>query len=175
MAELIVVTGPPGAGKSTVGRVLADGFDSSALVVGDDFFGFLARGAIAPWLPEADGQNEAVLHAAAAAAGRLTEQCTVVYDGVVGAWHLAGFLAATALPELHYVVLLPPLDLCLHRVATRVGHGFTDAPAAEHMYGEFARADIDDRHVLREPPDEAVTTASMVRTLVERRSALYGR
>jgi predicted ABC-type ATPase len=173
MAELIVVTGPPGAGKSTVGRVLADGFDSSALVVGDDFFGFLARGAIAPWLPEADGQNEAVLHAAAAAAGRLTERCTVVYDGVLGPWHLSGFLAATGLRELHYVVLLPSIERCLHRVATRVGHGFTDAPAAEHMYGEFARADLDDRHVLREPPGDPEAIASMVRALVTARSAFY--
>ncbi len=48
---LLIVTGPPGAGKSTVSRRLADGYESSVLVEGDAFFGFLASGAIQPWLP----------------------------------------------------------------------------------------------------------------------------
>lgn len=52
MGSLLVVTGPPGAGKSSVARILADSFDQSVLVEGDAFFAFLARGAIEPWLPE---------------------------------------------------------------------------------------------------------------------------
>lgn len=83
MGEVIVVSGPPGAGKSTVARALADLYDPSALVAGDDFFAFLQRGRIDPWLPEADAQNRAVLAAAAAACGRLAERFTVVYDGVL--------------------------------------------------------------------------------------------
>jgi uridine kinase len=53
VVDLIVLTGPPGAGKSTVARVLAARFAASALVPGDDFFAFLVRGAVLPWLPEA--------------------------------------------------------------------------------------------------------------------------
>lgn len=44
----MVVTGPPGAGKSTVARILADRVEPSVLVEGDSFFAFLARGAIPP-------------------------------------------------------------------------------------------------------------------------------
>jgi energy-coupling factor transporter ATP-binding protein EcfA2 len=40
-APLLVVTGPPGAGKSTVAAVLAGRFPESALVEVDAFFGFL--------------------------------------------------------------------------------------------------------------------------------------
>lgn len=81
---MIVVTGPPGAGKSAVAEQLADLLDPSALVAGDDFFGFIRNGAVRPWLEEAHAQNAAVVEAAAAAAGRLAGHCDVVYDGVQG-------------------------------------------------------------------------------------------
>lgn len=61
VSELIVVTGPPGAGKSTVARVLARSSERSALIAGDEFFGFLARGFIPPWRPETHEQNTVVI------------------------------------------------------------------------------------------------------------------
>src|SRR6266513_952624 len=70
MAPLVIVTGPPGAGKSTVARLLGYRFERSVVVEGDAFFAFLARGAIPPWLPESHAQNEIVTEAAAGAAGR---------------------------------------------------------------------------------------------------------
>lgn len=159
---LIVVTGPPGAGKSTVAAALAARLDPSVLVAGDTLFGFLATGAIAPWLPESQAQNEVVTEASAACAGRFARDYATVFDGMVGAWFLPTFAAATGLARLDYVVVLPSLDRCLHRVATRVGHGFDDAGATEHMHRQFAAADIDPRHVLVDPPEGVDAVAALI-------------
>ena len=161
-AGLILVTGPPGAGKSTVAAALAARLDPSVLVAGDAFFGFLATGAIAPWLPESQAQNEIVTEASAVAAGRFARDYATVFDGMVGPWFLPTFARATDLDRLHYVILLPSLDRVRHRVATRVGHGFADDAATAKMHGEFARAEIDPRHVLADPPEGVDAVASLI-------------
>ena len=69
VSDLIVVTGPPGAGETTVARFLSRMFEPSALVAGDDFFAFIDQGYIAPWTAEAHQQNEIVVEAAGAAVG----------------------------------------------------------------------------------------------------------
>jgi cytidylate kinase len=163
MGSLVVVTGPPGAGKSTVARVLAHTADHSVLVDGDSFFGFLASGAVDPWFPASHDQNTVVTRAAAAAAGAFARGgYATVYDGVVGPWFLSTFGAATHLEHLDYVILLPPVDVCVRRVVTRRDHGFTDEPATRKMHAEFAGVGIAERHVLRAPPEDPAEVAMLI-------------
>jgi len=166
VADLIVVTGPPGAGKTTVARALSGLFELSALVSGDQFFAFIDQGYIAPWTAAAHHQNEIVIGAAAAAAGRLaTGGYTVIYDGVIGPWFLEAFGVAAGLASLHYAILLPPEELCLERIQSRTGHGFRDRGAARHMYREFATAEVDPRHLVV-GTEEAAVLASRLHHLV---------
>jgi predicted ABC-type ATPase len=146
--SLLVVTGPPGVGKSTVAALVADRLPRSVLVEGDAFFAFVRQGAIEPWLPESHGQNQVVIEAAAVATGRFARDYPTVYDGVVGPWFLDAFLAGTGLDTLDYAVLLPDVDVCVERVLTRVGHGFQDETAARKMHHEFADAVVAARHVV---------------------------
>lgn len=172
VAELIVVSGPPGAGKTTVSRALSGMYEHSACIAGDEFFGFLDRGCLAPWTRAAQRQNEIVVSAAAAAAGRLV--CggyTVVYDGVIGPWFVDVFGRASGITELHYAVLLPPEPLCLDRIESRVGHSFSDLDAARHMYAEFTNAEVDSRHLMTDLRD-ATTLAAHVQQLVQDGSIL---
>ncbi len=164
VTELIVVAGPPGAGKSTVAAVLADGFATSALVTGDDFFAFIRQGYVMPWLDEADRQNGVVLAAAAAATGRLvTGGYPVVYDGVIGPWFLPAFLAATGLSELHYAVLLPSQQCCVARVQSRVGHGFADLAATRDVHRMFVDARIPARHLFTDDAADPASLAADIR------------
>jgi cytidylate kinase len=153
MASLLLVTGPPGAGKSTVSRAIAEESPHSVFVAGDAFIGFLANGSIAPWLTAAHQQNQIVTRAAASAAGEYASGgYFMAHDGIVGPWFLRTFASATGMGELDYVVLMPPVETCLERVATRLQLGFTDEAATRQMHQEFASADIEARHVLKTPP-----------------------
>lgn len=163
MGELIVLTGPPGAGKSTVGVQLVERYDPSVRVEGDAFFAFLAKGAIDPWLPESAPQNDVVTEAAARAAGVFAGgPYTVVYEGVVGPWYVPLFAASTGVVGLHYVILLPSLQHCVDRVGGRFGHGFTDVPATQHMHRQFAEAEVDRRHVIPNEGDDVTAVVDEI-------------
>ncbi len=168
MGSLLIVTGPPGAGKSTVSEVLVDRLDPSALVEGDDFFGMLRRGATAPWLPESDLQNTVVTEAIARATGRLAATYETVFNGIVGPWLLPTFMRSAEIDHVDYVILLPDVECCLDRVRTRVGHGFDDEAGTRKMHHEFAAAEIDSRHVLVDPPPDV---DGVVDRIVDERAA----
>jgi adenylate kinase family enzyme len=176
VGDLVVVNGPPGAGKSTVAKALVARFDPSVLVEGDAFFDFLANGRIDPWLPEAHPQNQIVIAAAAAAAGRFAADAhTVVYDGIIGPWLLDRYVAAVGPVPLHHAVLMPSEQTCVDRVQSRRGHGFTDVAATRHMYRQFAGAGFDAGCVLADPPDEPEAVAGLIVARLESGALLQPR
>src|SRR5579862_8698553 len=108
---ILIVSGPPGAGKSTVARRLAQTWDGLAVHIPTDaFYAAILSGYVAPWLAESHQQNITVTQAiAAAAAAYAAGGYAVMLDGVVGPWFLEHYRRAAtgAGVELSYVVLRP--------------------------------------------------------------------
>jgi type II secretory pathway predicted ATPase ExeA len=82
VAPIAVITGPSGAGKTTVGRLIAASFELSVHIRMDDCTPFVVNGWVEPWLPEAAHQNHVLGSAVGAgamqfAAGGYTVASTV--------------------------------------------------------------------------------------------------
>jgi adenylate kinase family enzyme len=64
-----MLTGPPGAGKTTTARLLAAGSERAVHLESDSFFHFIRAGYVEPWKPEAHEQNTTVMRIVAADLG----------------------------------------------------------------------------------------------------------
>jgi len=171
---VLIITGPPGSGKSTTARLLSQRFDKAACLESDWFWTTIVKGFVAPWHPEADPQNRAVLRAVAESAAALAAAgYAVVVEGIVGPWYL-GLVTETLARdgvEIHYVVLRPDLDVALARVTSRAGEervsghlaaAFLDEGPATHMWEQFSDLGPFERHVVDNAGLDAEATAALV-------------
>ncbi|MGO1054550.1 AAA family ATPase [Crossiella sp. CA198] len=161
--QVIVLTGPPGAGKSTVARLLADELSPSVHLHTDDFYKFIRRGAIAPYLPEAQRQNEIVVDVLATAAfGYAAGGYDVVVDGVIGPWFLDVFRKAGGGFAVHYVVLRPNEAITIGRAVDRGPGALTEVAPIRSLYKQFSGLGELERHVVDSGPLDAEDTTTAV-------------
>jgi shikimate kinase len=166
-APLLLLTGSPGCGKTTVAPLVADRHEPSACLDLDWFFAKLRRGVIEPWKEAAHRQNRVVLTAAAeAAAAFAIGGYFTVAEGILYPFMLDLFAAACA-PHgitLDYAVLRAPIGVVQQRVQDRQAEplhagALADAAVVDDLWAQFERHGVEERHRVdsgaRSPEDVA--------------------
>jgi cytidylate kinase len=165
--EVIILTGPPAAGKTTVAELLAvDALVPTVHLVTDSFYRSIRTGFVLPFLPEAQRQNEVVVEAIAGTVATFARGgYDVVVDGIVGPWFLPPFRARAERDDLvmSYVVLRPDLETTLSRAKQRVGDELKNVEAITGLHGAFARLGDVEEHVIDSGDLDAAGTAAEVR------------
>jgi predicted kinase len=150
---VLLLTGSPGVGKTTVARLLAEDAERAVHLESDWFFRFIRSGFVEPWRKESQEQNTTVMRiVAGAAAGYTDAGYATIVDGIISPrWFFEPLRDAlrAAGHEVACAVLRAPVEVCLARVAGREGDAeLADRSAIEQLWGDFADLGPLERHAI---------------------------
>ena len=148
--DVLILTGPPGVGKTTAATILAERVTPAVHLEADAFFRFIRNGYVEPWKPESHDQNSLVMGIVAEAAASYARAgyFTIVDGIVIPRWFLEplrGRLHSAGL-SVAYAVARAPLAVCEARLRER--EGVLDPDAVARLWSEFEGVGALERNVV---------------------------
>lgn len=140
--RIILITGSPGTGKTTISSIVAKETDmeKSVHMRTDDFYHYLSKGAILPYLPESNEQNLIVIETFLEAAKRFVQGgYDVIVDDIIDPWFLKPWIAiAKEGYEVHYIILRAGKEETMERAVGRSKlDRKTNKELVESMWDQF--------------------------------------
>jgi len=163
--SILMLSGPVGAGKTTIAAELTTLAPGPTVLIEGDAYWFLIRKADAAQSPPR--RFRMVMRAMTAAAAQYARDgYEVILDFSIPPWFLDALkpLAARAEVALHFVAVRPSLAVCEARAAARAEGKIADYGPYRELYDEF---DAAAPHILRDDTADAATMASMIRDGVD--------
>jgi predicted kinase len=173
---VLILTGPPGAGKTTAAAILADRVAAGAHLESDVFFRFIRSGHVEPWKPESHEQNRIVMGIVGAAAAAYAEAgYFTVIDGIVlPRWFLVPLrdVLREAGHQVAYIVLRASLATCTARVQAREAVPLSEPEVVVEMWSQFEDLGEFESHALDVDGSSPEGVADAVERLLADRSHL---
>jgi cytidylate kinase len=175
--RIIIITGSPGTGKTTAASVVAEetDYEKSVHMHTDDFYHYLRKGAIPPYLLESNEQNRIVIEAFLEAAKRFARGgYDVIVDGIIGPWFLEPWKKlAREHYEVHYIILRASMEETLKRATERNKlDRRTNVELVETMWKQFSDLGNYEANVIDTTAQSISDTVSAIKEKVASGTAL---
>jgi tRNA uridine 5-carbamoylmethylation protein Kti12 len=163
---VLILTGAPGSGKTTVARLLAEGRDRAVHVESDWFFHFIASGYVDPWKPESHEQNTTVMRIVGeVAVGYGRAGYWTIIDGIIiPGWFFEPLRDAIGAAgfDVAYAVLRPSLAVAVERAGSRRSSPLSEAVVVEQLWDAFSDLGALEHHAIDVGARTAEQTAEVV-------------